>query len=58
MYEGKFCPLEKNLTHFLEEFTYFLPLEINVSFFEPQKCIFSQLISRNGTSQVTSPVNF
>ena len=33
MYEGKKCPLEKNLTYFLKEFTYiFLPLEIKVFF--------------------------
>ena len=44
MSEGKKYPLEKNLTYFFEEFTYiFLPLEIQVSFFKPQK--FSQLIS-------------
>ena len=58
-YEGKEYPLEKNFTHFLEEFTYiFLPLEIKVSFFKPQKCIFSQLISRNGTFEVIFSVNF
>ena len=40
----------KNLPYFMEEFTYiFFPLKIKVSFFKPQKCIFSQLISRNGT---------
>ena len=33
MYEGKFYPLEKNLTYFLEEFAYvFLPLEIKFFF--------------------------
>ena len=59
MYKEKQYPLEKNLTYFLEEFTYiFLPLEIKVSFFKPQKCIFSQLISRNRTFEVTFSVNF
>ena len=59
MYEGKYYPLAKNLTYFLEEFTYvFLPLEIKVSFFKPQKYIFSRLISRNGTFEVTFPINF
>ena len=59
MYEGKKYPLEKNLTYFLEEFTYiFLPLEIKVSAFKPRKCIFSQLIWWNGTFEFTFYVNF
>ena len=42
----------------MEEFIYFfLPLEIKVSFFKTQKCIFSQLILRNGTLKVTFSVN-
>ena len=58
MYKGKQYPLEKNLTCFLEEFTYiFLPLEIKI-FFKPQKCIFSQIISCNRTFEVTFSVNF
>ena len=59
MYEGKKYPLEKNLTYCFEEFTYiFLPLEIKVSFFKPQKCVFSQLISRNGSFEFIFSVNF
>ena len=57
MYKRKQYPLEKNLTCFLEEFTYiFLPLEIKI-FFKPQ-CIFSQIISCNRTFEVTFSVNF
>ena len=53
------CTKENNLKYSLEEFTYiFLPLEIKVSFFKPQKCIFSQLISRNETFGATFSVNF
>ena len=57
MYEGKQYSLEKNLTHFFEKFAYiFLPLEIKVSFLKPQKCIFFQLIARNGTYENTFSV--
>ena len=58
MYEGKWYPSEKNLIHFLEEFSnIFLPLQIKVSFLKPQKSIFFQLISRNGTYGLTFSVN-
>ena len=55
MFEGKWYPLEKNLTYFLEEFSYvFLPSEIKVSFFKPQKYIFFERIFRNWTYETLS----
>ena len=58
MFEGNKNSLEKNLTYFCEEFTYILLLlDIKVSSFKPQKCIFFKPTSRNGTYEVTFSVN-